>query len=365
MIRCGLLWSLGATLGLLATGCFEDTKGPAEATEGSTGRGSADSGSTGGGPGGTDVDPDGTTTTDPGSGSFDGAAECASSEVCVDLAPDGWDGPVAYFEGPDLAALPSCAAPFGGLAVELFDELTADPAVCTACSCGGAGGVECSSPTVRFYESSNCFGGFSSDFDLGAADECIVFPNGTGAYGAESDPVTPVAGTGECPAAGGDAMLGEPAWGVQLRACEAPPATVACGDGQVCVPTPGAPFAPGLCVHRPGDVACPAGPYDQRRLRYAGVDDGRGCSDCDCGDPFGGSCTAEILLSYTSTCTDDYLHLINPGSGGCTTLFGETPNSGMLLVDGVDGAECMPTPEGGQAEGEALPSEPVTFCCTG
>lgn len=363
MNRPGLAWTLGAAIGLLLAGCFEEIQDPA-ATEGSSGT-ATDTGPTTGGPGGTDVEPDGTSTTsiEPDSGSHDGGVDCATDEVCVDLAPDGWDGPVAYFEGPELAELPSCAAPFGGLDVELYDQLVASPAECSECGCETATAVECTSPSVRFFNNSNCFGDFQSEFQLGAVDECVVFPNPVGAYGAESDPVEPVPGTGECLVTGGEGLVPGPSWGMALRACAPPPATVACGDGQVCVPAPGAPFAPSLCIHRPGDVACPSSQYDQRLVRYAGFDDSRGCSDCECGDPEGGSCTAEILFSYTNSCTDDYLHLVNPGSGGCTTLFGDEPNSGMLLVTAVSGAECSAS--GGQPEGSAVADEPVTFCCTG
>lgn len=356
----GLAWSLATVLGLLTGACFEDIEEPAGDTEGT-----GTEGGTTAGPGTTtvDTDPPGTTTVDPDSGSDDGAAECASSEACVDLAPPGWDGPVAYFEGDELAMLPSCAAPFGGLDVEVFADLVAEPAQCDACECGAASDVECSPPSIRLYGNSNCGGTPGSEFQLGAVDECTVFPNGVGAYGAESDPVVPIAGTGACAPTGGAATLDAPRWSTQLRACAPPTPTLACGDGKVCAPAPGPPFAAGLCIHRPGDVACPAGDYDQRLLRYTGVDDARGCAACECDSPEGGTCSAEILFSYTNTCTDDYLHLINPGSGGCTTLWGDEPSSGMLLVDAVDGASC--TPSGGAAQGEAQPTEPVTFCCTG
>lgn len=359
MSRRRLPWAFGVVVGLFTGACFDPP--PTAIEDGSSG---STTGASASETGDTPVDPDGmTTAVDPDSGSADGGVACATSEVCVDLAPDGWDGPVAYFEGAELASLPSCAAPFGGLDVELYDALSAPPAECSSCSCGAASDVECSSPSVRFYNNSNCFGDSQSEFQLGLVDECVVFPNAVGAYGAESDPVAAVEGTGACTPTGADATLPSPVWGTALRACAPPPSMTACGDGQVCAPAPGEPFAPGLCIHRPGDVACPAGQYDQRMVRYAAVDDGRSCAACNCGTPQGGSCTAEILFSYTNTCTDDYLHLVNPGSGGCTTLWGDEPSSGMLLVTGVSGASCSAS--GGEPQGEVTPAEPVTFCCTG
>ncbi len=365
MVMTRKIVRLALAAGVLLVGCFEDVDEPAGDGTGET------TGETGGDPSTGSTGPS-STTVEPGSesgavdtGTDDGAESCAAAEVCVDVAPAGWQGPVAYFEGDDLAMLPSCAAPFGGLSTEVFDALQAGSATCEACGCGDAADVQCSSPTVRFYNSSSCaeFGDPpASEFALGEQDECTVFPMGSGAYGAESDSVTPVPGTGTCASSGGEASLDAPTWGAQLRACAPPELVAACGTDRVCAPRPGAPFAESLCIHRPGDVACPAGDYTERFLRYNSYEDTRGCSACSCGSPSGGACNAELLFSYTSTCEDDYLHLINPGSGGCTTLWGSTPSSGLLLVNEVTGASCVPS--GGEAEGEATPQEPVTLCCT-
>lgn len=360
MLRRGLTsaraWLLGVALGLPAAGCFEDIQDPPVGTEGSTG---TSSGSTTG----TDVDPDSTAAVEPDSGAHDGGVECPPTDVCVDLAPDGWEGPVAYFEGASPSELPSCGAPFGSLALELYDQLTAPPAECGTCGCGDPTNVECSSPAVRFYGDSKCFVMAGAEFQLGGEDECIVFPEAMGVYGAEADPVTPLPGTGGCTPSGDETTLPEVTWGTALRACAPPDPVTACGDGQVCVPVAGEPFAPGLCIYQPGNVPCPSSQYGQRFVRHATVEDGRGCSECQCGEPGGSTCQAEILLSHTNGCTDDYVHIVGPGLGSCVSLSGEAPGSGMLLVLGVSGGDCSPF--GGEPQGEAVPAEPVTFCCSG
>ncbi len=350
--------------GVLLGGCFEDVESPESGTSGTEG----DTGTTGASADlgtGNDDEPDTGSDDDPDTGSDDGAVECAPTERCLALSPAGWEGPVAYFEGDDLDTLPSCAAPFGGLSIEVHDQISGTAPDCEACSCGAASDVQCSSPTVRFYHSSSCdeFGDDpASEFMLGPQGDCTVFPNGDGAYGAEADPVTPLEGTGSCVASGGEATIADADWAVELRACAAPEATTVCGDERACVPSPGAPFASELCIYRPGDVACPAGDYAARFLRYGAYEDSRECSECECGAPSGGSCDAGILFSNTNTCVEDYLTLPMPGSGGCTTLWGSTPSSGVLEVYDVAGAACAAS--GGEGQGEVMPADPVTFCCT-
>ena len=148
-----------------------------------------------------------------------------------------------------------------------------------------------------------------------------------------------------------------------LRACSSAALGASCGEASICAPMPGAPFAETLCIHRPGDVACPAGDYGERFVRYASYADDRGCSACSCSDPQGGDCDASIAFWYDSSCESDYLTMTGLGSGGCTTLWGDAPDSGTLIINEITGSSCEPS--GGEAQGAVAPDDAVTFCCTG
>jgi hypothetical protein len=256
---------------------------------------------------------------------------------------------------------PGCAGDFPEAGITAFDDLMADAGSCSDCSCGDPEGIKCLPPEVRFYDDSGC-NYFGSKFDLDDAPDCTVFPNGTGAYGAESDEVLPEPNTGECAASGGELSAPEPSWGLQVSTCGTGELNDSCGDGKVCAPAPGVPFESGLCISKLGDVACPAGDFSLRTVYFQNYDDVRACSSCGCGDPADAQCNAHIEFSYNNSCSEEYLNIDDPGSGGCTTLWGSTPSSGKLIVDSIVGGDCAPS--GGDPEGSVTPTEPVTVCCT-
>nr|MCH9685221.1 hypothetical protein [Deltaproteobacteria bacterium] len=234
---------------------------------------------------------------------------------------------------------------------------------CSTCECDSATGVECSVPEVRFFNNSSCFGDPQSQFNMNDAGVCTVFTDSEGAYGAESDEVVPVVGTGSCTATGGGATLPNVQWGTQLRACETLPHDAAgCGDGRGCAPPPSAEFGEQLCIYRPGDVECPDGDFSERRVRYLDFEDNRGCTACECGSPTGGSCNVDIEFSYVDECIANYVTMTDPG-GGCLTLFGEPPHSGEMVNTEVTGASCGAF--GGEPQGVVAAADPVTVCCNG
>jgi hypothetical protein len=174
----------------------------------------------------------------------DGKADCADPScaavaVCVDAVPAGWTGFASIYDGVASGA-PSCAAPFAMGAAPGNDGLTADPATCTACTCG-------------------------------------------------------VASNNICPAGGGAATVPPFAWADLGVACtsSATTAAVGCTGTQVCQPRAAAHFESGLCVEQTGEVVCPAGSaFTARHVFYASVDDGRACAACTCGAAVGGACAS-------------------------------------------------------------------------
>ena len=327
------------------------------AAESSSGPGGSSEGEGSTGPG----DTAGPTTVEP-TGS---AGDCLAVEACVSAAPQGWQGPVATIERATLDTLPACQDEYAERVVQTFDQLDGSPASCLGCECGPGTGVECTTPEVRFYNSSACgmFGTVaSSEYTMEAAGVCTVFAASAGNFGAEADEIVPVEGTGSCDPLAVTPELPEPIWGTIRRACAPEVEGTNCGDGRVCAVTPTAPFDPDLCIWTEGDMPCPDGDYTERSVYFQGVDDQRSCSACECGPTQGGDCDAEIMLSHVASCVDDYVTIPN-FENNCTFLNGDPPDSGLLIVDGVDDVTCEAS--GGAVTGEAIPNQPVTFCCTG
>jgi hypothetical protein len=292
----------------------------------------------------------------------DGDADCPSRSSCAASLPDGWDGPVARFLGDD-GSLPNCGGDYPTVALEGYAGLDAAPAQCGECACAAVTGVECRGPNLRFYANAQCTGAPALQFDVGDDDECVEFGLfGIDVDGMASDPVLAKPGTGGCAASGGEPELPAIAWATHMRACSAA-TTGACGDAGSCVPTPGTPFAPGLCIYRAGNHACPVGAYSQRDVYQRGVEDTRDCSACGCGDPSGVACQARIEAHYDAACNSLRGTLDDPGNE-CVDIDGSgyAPRSGKMIVEGIDGGSCPTT--GGAPLGSASPIDPITFCCT-
>src|SRR5262249_9553496 len=94
-------------------------------------------------------------------------------------------------------------------------------------------------------------------------------------------------------------------WGTDVRACgPAGPVTrgAGCPVGQ-CLPKPAAPFGATLCVFKAGLNSCPGG-YDANppSVYYQTVQEGRSCSQCNCGQL---SCGGTVNLYSDQFCTTD------------------------------------------------------------
>jgi hypothetical protein len=150
-------------------------------------------------------------------------------------------------------------------------------------------------------------------------------------------------------------------WSTSARACgvSVVPARADCQGASVCVRSPSAPFRGGLCIEQAGDVACPAADYTTKYLYYGGIEDTRSCSGCTCGAVTGATCSG-TLTQYTSTdggCQTAQTIYDLPQS--CSPL--QQPADLMLSLTPSNGA-CKPSPV--SAMGAAIPSKPLTFCCT-
>lgn len=341
-------------------GCFSpDTTGDPSAGEAATegtGGGSADATSASGMDGKTTG---ATTGTDTGDTETGNVASCDTGDACVVAPPEGWAGPAALAKVATVADLPDCSGAFSAADTVGYEGPDWAPGECTACSCGAPSGVECAPPDVRFFGSSSC-DYLAYEATLLGDGACTVFVQPTGNYGANSDAVDPVAGTGTCVSMGGELVAEEPSWAATVGACALSDEQNSCGEGMMCVPEVPHAFNLGLCIYRSGDTPCPAGPYQARTLLHQSIDDTRACSDCECGEPVGVSCDARIDFYSDASCSESYVTLESPGQQ-CLGLWGAAPTSGMLVVENLVGGGCAPG--GGQAVGEIVPREAMTVCC--
>jgi hypothetical protein len=144
----------------------------------------------------------------------------------------------------------------------------------------------------------------------------------------------------------------EPTWGTKAVACGGATLGEGCNSGEICAPQIGAAFQQ-QCVFAAGDVAC-NGAYSEKILRYAGVDDQRSCSVRSCDPPT--SCGGNVsFLSGTGQCDA----VISAGSipvGGCGVLANDSAYA-------IYNPQAPCTPVGGELNGEATETGPVTFCC--
>jgi hypothetical protein len=155
---------------------------------------------------------------------------------------------------------------------------------------------------------------------------------------------------------------GAAAWKMFARACgpEVPP----CLDpGALCIstalPTPGY----SQCIYRHGEHECPS-EYPNRRFFYDEVSDSRYCSECWCGAPEGGECTAYVKAYLEATCTG--LSEGRVASSKADPVCGDTLTDYPLGSKTVTAPVYEPgwcEPSGGEALGAVELIGPSTFCC--
>jgi hypothetical protein len=111
-----------------------------------------------------------------------------------------------------------------------------------------------------------------------------------------------------------------------------------------------------VCIWFEGEVGCPAGPYSVQHHAYGDVTDDRSCTACSCGTPVG-ECGGEVVLMNVS-CDDGSVLVDAIAAGNCWSLGGSAVRA--QWVPEID-AECSAA--GGNLQGDAEPTDAVTFCC--
>ncbi len=300
---------------------------------------------------------DGENTTLPGTDSSDTALDgsgggdaCTHPSTCQPGAPAGWGGPSALFEARGSGDPPPCRDEFDTPALVGAHDLSVPPSSCT-CECGAPSGVTCSETlTIRAYGASAvCLGLLDEwDVDLDCTDFGATYSSPS--YWAV-DPAVPLAGY--C-AATVESDIPDAKFEVQVALCSLS-AAVGCGGADVCLPARDAP----LCIWSSGDLACPPGGYQDRRLVYTSLDDSRDCARCTCSDPDTECVGAGVLLRSADDCSAVQSGPIGAGDGCTSAPF--PVSSGYVIPGEAQATGC--TPSTGEVIGDAIGVGPVTVCC--
>ena len=286
----------------------------------------------------------------------DGDADCADSD-CVDVGcvdPGGtWEGPGILYDGPAAMAAP-CPPNFPALIFEGFGNPVQEDASCTPCTCSTPT-VTCTPAALTAFGNANCTGGSDALVQPTADNTCqmITPAAGTDSYRA----MAPTVNASDCDDDGGDATVPPPQAGSLGRLCAGSTlGNAGCdGPGEVCAPSAiDAPFEGKVCVWRIGEHGCPSGFPDQHTFSDT-LDDDRGCTDCNCGDPMA-TCTVTTTVYSDNACATSLATVLNNNT--CVTA---TVGLSITNTRTTTGA-CAAS--GGNPTGDVdLGPNRLTVCC--
>lgn len=304
-------------------------------------------------------------------GAGGGGSACAGE--CAPSRPPLWDGPVLLWYGTTGEA-PDCprSAPLTGS--PLFDDLHA-LSVCGVCACDAPKGSCALSTTLTAIASpcdpDNAPGIPHTSFDApagwdGACTAVNAIPAGQKCNGldcVQSLTIAPLQLTeSPCGVSKAPVPAAAPAfWGIEARSCRENP-TGSCPDpSQSCV----AAVEPGFarCIARDGAWECPDA-YPLKHVFYDSFDEAPACAPCTCGAPVGSKCTAMVSAYTDSACTSPVVSGgIDASNFACHDVLptGQALGSKMASPPVYAPGACQAS--GGEPTGEAVPTEPTTFCC--
>ena len=290
-----------------------------------------------------------------------GEAGCTGVLACAPVAPAGWSGPIALWEG--TGGPPSCSAGYAAI-LDGGAGLQAPPAQCT-CTCGSPAGASCGPIELYFTKSAcavNC-GPDSGNAVTIAGGQCANLQAFSMACGGSLQ----ISVDGSAPSGGSctaDASSTVTPWSWDAEALACAPTVefdAGCGAGEICLPALQAPFEAHPCVWQAGaNLPCPGNPYSAQRVYYGSASDDRGCTACGCGGATAVDCNqnGQVLLYSGGSCTNQ-TGTITPLPQSCVTPAG-SPHSGTFTTTPTGGS-CAP--QGGAPTGGVTPQSAVTICC--
>lgn len=260
---------------------------------------------------------------------LDAGPDCS----CVPARPPGWFGPAIFTES--TSSQPSCPTAFNSVAQALVDNLTAAAGTC-GCACGAATGVQCPN-SVTAKTGSNC--------PMSGSDSPSTFDNGTCTFVGSKTAVEIVSAAGvggTCPRTATRAIP-PVVWGKRGQLCT--PSTC----DQICP----APIGFAVCVWQSGSAAsCPSA-YPTKHGFFAGVDDRRDCTACNCTPDY--TCTGRLRTSNTSNCSVIGVTYSSTTCGQSSAFTYVEPEI-SAPAGSCRASSSVPT-------GTATKTGPVTVCC--
>jgi hypothetical protein len=288
----------------------------------------------------------------------DGLVDCEDDDctngTCAPMpAGDGWNGPVAFLLEPGGSGLPDCS-PLWSNSQDGMAGLNAPPASCEACGCGEPT-FDCSVPTITTFTTPSCNPGTQEEFVTPPAfGVCDPFsPQDLDGFEAPAPNVVNLS----CPApSGGQPTIPNATWDEEARLCSGTTYGTGCG-GDLCVPA-STTFA--VCVFQEGNEDCPEG-YPDKTVIYTGLNDNRGCSNCDCSPPNSATCvgTTQLWVGEQNCPGTSDFSVTNDGS--CVTVGRGGVVSSFEVTVAKNTGNCNTS--GGEPIGQATPTGARTVCC--
>jgi hypothetical protein len=298
----------------------------------------------------------------------------APGVVCVPPPPEGFQGPVAIFEGNGAPA-PACLSRY----VPTYDGVDKPNAPAGTCTCQctpPTAGLTCSGPIANLFSDAAC------TVPCGTANQKVPTMNasanggcgdwnqagcGTGPYIRFTSPE--IAGGSCTPAVAGPPP--KATWSANVRLCgPAPDVTAACPSGKLPTAVTVLPYEPGnYCIVSRTANTCPTA-YPAKRTYFDPdtVDDTRACNACTCGS-LKGTCGGYAKTADTaSSCgggEEDTPGLpascFAPGGNNKSFGYGGGTSSATTLPAPPTNVSCEPS--GGGPTGAFTPTAPLTVCC--
>jgi hypothetical protein len=288
---------------------------------------------------------------DDGDGKIDCADEDCGTYSCVAAAPDGWTGPLALYVGSN--ATPTCGGSYASEALRGGSAVSATAAVCSSCSCTPQTAGCANYLGFGFGAQSNCSdAGCTALINSSCVEIATTCLNGlTTAYVQTQFQ----AGAPSCAPSAQAPVIADASFSDHVLGCASDALRRGgCGPGNLCAAQ--APFTGPFCIVKTGDLACPSGPYADRRVYFTAIDDTRDCSACACGNDC--SYTWKIFDDADATCATPLA--TQTGAATCNMV---TPSSGKVRVGvAISGAGTCAA-SGGQPTGSAAGASPTTACC--
>ncbi len=270
----------------------------------------------------------------------DSAADPGASGCTA--VPSGWAGPSVMYRDGD--APPECGGSWSEPAFSGGAGLADGGCVC---QCEPATGTCPTSAQIDLYGAASCSKGSTS---VAVSTSCGASPGVLSAGAAVATQLFPI-GASCAP------RLDKPlAWSDNIRVCDA---KASCVEDAPLAEAP-AGYQRRRCIHREGEVDCPAGRFRDKQVAFRERDDTRSCGACTCGSPSVAACSVTTTLYIDEQCVTPVATVSHDGH--CDVVQAASVRSGKLSAT-FNGGTCQASGSAAPVSGAATAKSPVTVCC--